>query len=83
MASFFKNFEFFHLGVRQTKNIMVRCPLFFTYRKNLQNLPWVGFEPTLKTVERFCTLFLTSSAIQFGHQDLYMLGVISYKQILH
>ena len=33
MASFFKNFEFFHSGVRQTKNIMVRCPLFSLIEK--------------------------------------------------
>ena len=62
MASFFKNFEFFHSGVRQTKNIMVRCPLFFTYRKNLQNLLGVEFEPTLKTVTLSRTVCLTNGA---------------------
>ena len=78
MASFFKNFEFFHSGVRQTKNIMVRCPLFFTYRKNLQNLPCVGFEPTLKTVRGF---ILATKPIE--PPELSYKKVISYKQILH
>ena len=75
MANFFKNFEFFHSGVRQTKNIMVPCPLFFTYRKkifktchtwgsNPRSKPWQDFILPAQPIEPPGLLDLVCDFIQ-------------------